>query len=84
MAKKKKRIARKKKDGGLKDLIPSLLEPASKASEKDRVDLNFKVTPSFRTKYRREALDCDKSLKGLLEAMFKEWRRKKKIKAKLV
>ncbi len=74
MAKKKKRIARKKKDRGLKDLMPSLLEPAPKASEEKRVNLNFKVSSSFRARYKREALDCDKSLKGLLEAMFEEWR----------
>lgn len=78
MAKKKKRIARKKKNGGLKDLMPSLLEPAPKALEEERVNLNFKVSPCFRTDYRREALDCDMSLKGLLEDMFKERRRRKK------
>jgi hypothetical protein len=77
MAKKKKRIAGKKKDGGLKDLMPSFPEPAPKVSEEDRVDLNFKVSRSFRTEFKREALDCDKSLKGLLEDMFKEWRRRK-------
>ena len=55
MAKKKKRIARKKKDGGLKDLMPSLLEPAPKASGEEMVNLNFKVSPGFRREYRQES-----------------------------